>query len=245
MHPFVPQYHGLVEMEGKDYFKLTDVQIPFNQKTLHLMDVKMGVRCYEEGEIEDATPRADLYERMHQIAPSELSFSERSEEKITKLRWMTFRDRESSTNTLGFRIDGIRTCSELRRLTELYSTRSPEATMEAFRSFLPSAADCKRIPPRDLAAGLLDRLVSMRLALSRSAVFAQHEFIGTTLFFMADASSGRSDVWILDFGVTQPSEGPLKHNVPWSQGNHEDGFFIGLDNLIKQWRQMIQEGQWR
>ena len=108
-----------------------------------------------------------------------------------------------------------------------------------------AAADCKRIPPRDLAAGLLDRLVSMRLAPSRSAVFAQHEFIGTTLFFMADASSGRSDVWILDFGVTQPSEGPLKHNVPWSQGNHEDGFFIGLDNLIKQWRQMIQEGQWR
>lgn len=39
---------------------------------------------------------------------------------------------------------------------------------------------------------------------------------------------------MIDFGKTIPAPENmlLKHDVPWVEGNHEDGYLIGLDSLI-------------
>ena len=65
-----------------------------------------------------------------------------------------------------------------------------------------------------------------------------------TQLFLADAT-GRSDVKMIDFGVTTPVQnGTLQHDQPWVQGNHEDGYLTGVHNLQRLWRQLVEEDSW-
>ena len=41
--------------------------------------------------------------------------------------------------------------------------------------------------------------------------------------------------WMIDFSKTipVPSDITITHRLPWQFTNHEDGFLVGLDNLIQ------------
>jgi hypothetical protein len=58
------------------------------------------------------------------------------------------------------------------------------------------------------------------------------QFIGSSLLFIHDEE--RVGVWLIDFGKTVPlPEGVnIDHNSVWEVGNHEDGYKIGVDNLV-------------
>ena len=58
------------------------------------------------------------------------------------------------------------------------------------------------------------------------------QLIGSSLLFVHDST--KACVWLIDFGKTVPlPEGlSIDHNTPWVVGNHEDGYLIGIDNLI-------------
>ena len=61
------------------------------------------------------------------------------------------------------------------------------------------------------------------------------QVIGSSLLFVHD-SNGKVGVFMIDFGKTNPlSENapPLKHNIQWKEGNHEDGYLIGVHSLQK------------
>lgn len=58
-----------------------------------------------ESEISNSTKRTDLYKKMFDLAPYEPTEKEHTEKAITKLRYMQFREKESSTALLGFRIE--------------------------------------------------------------------------------------------------------------------------------------------
>jgi len=80
---------------------------------------------------------------------------------------------------------------------------------------------------------LICRLKNLRIQFSQSRFFQEHEVIGSSLLVIHDGFS-KLGVWMIDFAKTVPL--PLgvaiDHRTPWRQGNHEDGYLFGLDNLI-------------
>jgi len=246
MSVFVPEYFGIVQRGERRYIKLQDLLGDFSSPWL--MDIKMGVRCYAEKELNNTKPRNDLFERMvkmeGRMGREVLTDAERSAQAITKARWMTLRDSLSSTQTLGFRVDGVVTASFHKTAfeSELFMAREDADVMVALRSFLPSPAECRGCHPRDMATNLFEQLGQLRQALESSDVFQQNEFIGSSLFFAAD-TSGKVGVWMIDFNITTPCEQKVKHDVAWELGNHEDGYLIGLRNLERLWGAMLEEDQ--
>ncbi|XP_030410186.1 inositol-trisphosphate 3-kinase B-like, partial [Gopherus evgoodei] len=105
-------------------------------------------------------------------------------------------------------------------------TRTKEQVTEAFREFTKGN--------RNILNGYLNRLKGIRDTLETSPFFKCHEVIGSSLLFIHDQKE-QAKVWMIDFGKTTPlPEGQfLQHNVPWVEGNREDGYLWGLDNLIE------------
>ena len=66
------------------------------------------------------------------------------------------------------------------------------------------------------------------------------QVVGSSLLFVHDAS-GLARVWMIDFGKTVPLPPPntLDHRTPWQEGNREDGYLWGLDNLIDIFSAMV------
>ncbi|KRY38172.1 Inositol-trisphosphate 3-kinase A [Trichinella spiralis] len=178
---FVAKFYREVEYKGDLFIEIEDLTRHFNSPAI--MDVKIGTRTFLESEVNNPAKRADLYKKMIAIDGNEPTEEEHADKAITKLRYMQFRERESSTAEFGFRIEAIKS--------------SDGRTEKNF----------KRVKSKD-------------------------EFIGSSLLFMYDKK--HANVWMIDFAKVCPVETvTLNHTSSWQFGNHEDGYFVGLDNLIQ------------
>ena len=227
LKPFVPLYFRelLVGAELTPYLEMQDLLLDFDVPTV--MDVKMGVRTFLESEVTKMSRRMDLLEKMIAVDPKEPS-DEEKEKGITKLRYMQFRERESSSVSLGFRVEGIKT-GDNPPITSFKKVKSRESVKKTLFSFLPD-------PNSSLFHTIRDRFVrrlrELRATLQQSPFFATHEFIGSSLLFIYD-HTGKTGIWLIDFGKTSPVDIPVTHAKPWELGNREDGYLIGLDNLTE------------
>jgi len=63
-------------------------------------------------------------------------------------------------------------------------------------------------------------------------VFVCVQIIGSSLLIICD--DVQVGIWMIDFAKTQyVPDRLITHRDKWQFGNHEDGYLIGIDNLIK------------
>ncbi|XP_075387653.1 inositol-trisphosphate 3-kinase B [Tenrec ecaudatus] len=226
LKPFVPAYHGDVVKDGERYNQMDDLLADFDSPCV--MDCKMGVRTYLEEELTKARKkpslRKDMYQKMIEVDPEAPTEEEKAQRAVTKPRYMQWRETISSTATLGFRIEGIKKeDGSVNR--DFKKTKTRAQVTEAFREFTKGN--------QNILIAYRDRLKDIRATLEVSPFFKCHEVIGSSLLFIHDKKE-QAKVWMIDFGKTTPlPEGQtLQHDVPWQEGNREDGYLSGLNNLI-------------
>ncbi|MGH0117871.1 UNVERIFIED_CONTAM: hypothetical protein FKN15_003902 [Acipenser sinensis] len=223
LRPYVPGYYGLVEKEGETYNQMEDLLADFDSP--NIMDCKMGTRTYLEEELVKARQkpklRPDMYEKMIAVDPEAPTPQERSQQAVLKPRYMQWRETLSSTATLGFRIEGIKkadgTCN-----TNFKKTKHREQVQQAFEDFVEGNISVLKT--------YLVTLKELRTALEKSDFFKSHEV-------------RLARVWMIDFGKTVklPDLETLDHRIPWVEGNREDGYLWGLDNLVDIMGAMVPE----
>ncbi|XP_067877550.1 inositol-trisphosphate 3-kinase B-like isoform X2 [Heterodontus francisci] len=84
-----------------------------------------------------------------------------------------------------------------------------------------------------ITKGYCNRLRDIKEALLQSQFFRSHEIIGSSLLFIHEKKGG-VNIWMIDFGKTMalPEGQTLRHDLPWEEGNREDGYLLGLDNVL-------------
>lgn len=234
LKPYVPAYHGDVVKDGERYNQMDDLLADFDSPCV--MDCKMGVRTYLEEELTKARKkpslRKDMYLKMIEVDPEAPTEEEKAQRAVTKPRYMQWRETISSTATLGFRIEGIKKeDGSVNR--DFKKTKTREQVIEAFREFTKGN--------QNILTAYRDRLKDIRATLEVSPFFKSHEVIGSSLLFIHDKKE-QAKVWMIDFGKTTPlPEGQtLQHDVPWQEGNREDGYLSGLNNLVDILSEMCQ-----
>ncbi|XP_014606789.1 PREDICTED: inositol-trisphosphate 3-kinase A isoform X2 [Polistes canadensis] len=216
----IPRYYREVEYKGDTFIELQDLLFGFNDP--HVMDIKMGTRTFLESEVSKTMARSDLYQKMIAVDPNAPTEQEHEQRAVTKLRYMQFREQQSSTCSHGFRIEAMKLPGTPPII--LKKVKSHEEVLDTMKTFLRKKEETRR--------NLLKRLKNLRTKIEESKYFQTHEIIGSSIFMIYD--NEKVGVWLIDFAKTYELPEGLKvtHRRPWEQGNHEEGFLFGLDNLI-------------
>uniref|UniRef100_A0A0N5ARE7 Kinase n=1 Tax=Syphacia muris TaxID=451379 RepID=A0A0N5ARE7_9BILA len=219
---FTPKFYKEIDYKNESFIEIEDLTTQFDNPAI--MDIKIGTRTFLESEVQNCTLRPDLYKKMIALNPNEPTDAEHLSKAITKLRYMQFREKESSSASLGFRIEAAKMPGgKLQK--SFKKVKTPE---EVSNTLLEFCGDRSTVVIKQF----LSRLIRMREAVENSEFFRTHEVVGSSLLFMYDAVS--AGVWMIDFAKSTPVNGyQINHRIGWTMGNHEDGYLLGLDNLIR------------
>lgn len=195
-----------------------------NFKDPYVIDIKMGTRTFLESEVKKKTAREDLYQKMIVIDPMAPTKEEHETKSVTKLRYMQFREMQSSSSSHGFRIEAMK-CRGSPPVTDLKKVKSREEVLQTMGMFIGGRLYVKQL--------LTKRLCEIRQKIEQSEYFKTHEVIGSSVFMIYDDS--KVGVWLIDFAKTCPLPDGItvNHRDIWKQGNHEEGLLFGFDQLIK------------
>jgi 1D-myo-inositol-triphosphate 3-kinase len=181
--------------------------------------MKLGTRTFLESEVLNTKPRTDLFDKMYKIDSNAFTEEELASKSVTKLRYMQFREKLSSTNDLGFRIEGVKLHNE--HLDINFQRLKDESSIS---SILHKFCGKYRHEFKE-------KLEFIRECVESSAFVAYHEFVGCSVLMIQDER--QCGCWIIDFAKTFESDKQLNHRRPWNLGNREDGLLTGLDNIIR------------
>lgn len=254
---FTPEEVAAEGGDGKDekfsrYMRLSNLLRKYTRGP-HVMDCKIGLRSFAESEVLNKKLRPDLFERMLELDPSAPNEEEREKKACTKHRWMTFNDALTKLPELGLRVDGIAHSGEVdpKMKKDLKKATSvPELASVVAKYFLPHnlgegvALDSTTLRRRriSVADSVISDLQELKLVLEESQFVRTHEFVGSSLLFVADAHGPFGGAFLIDFAKASrlPEGITIDHKSPWREGNHEDGLFIGVRTATEMW-EMVRE----
>ncbi|KAM6222977.1 inositol-trisphosphate 3-kinase C isoform 2-T2 [Rhynchocyon petersi] len=202
LRPFVPAYYGVVEQNGQTFNQMEDLLADFEGPSI--MDCKMGSRTYLEEELVKARERPRPRKDMY--------------EKMVAV--------DPGAPTAEEHAQGAVTKPRYMQWRE---TMSSTSTL-GFRIEGIKKADgtCntnfKKTQELEQVTKALQDFVDGDLGIL---------VVGSSLLFVHDCT-GLAKVWMIDFGktVALPDHQTLSHRMPWAEGNREDGYLWGLDNMI-------------
>lgn len=242
VHEFIPAFHGMRKHEdekGRISRHLCIDNLLYDFVNPKIMDVKIGTRTFLESECACPTLRPDLFMKMVKKFPSAPTPEENEAKAVTKHRYLSVHDASSTTTELGYRIEGIagyrrRKYKEVQE--EVLAIAKHEHAKETLLGFIEvTATDDGQITDgpssSELGTAIRKKLQDFYNVLSASAFVKQHELIGSSVLIVADATGKVGTFWI-DFAKTYPASLEITHRNLWELGNHEDGVFLGLENLL-------------
>jgi len=233
---FIPEYGGETTLDGEKFLRLQNVASPFRHP--YVMDCKIGTRTFVEKEALVTKPRADLFKRALAHYSHSLTEEEKAQEFITKYRWMSIHDENSTTKSLGLRIDGVAGKRKVDKKEMLQKLRTREDIVNFFvNEFIPRVVEGSFRPEstrRQIGALLSRKIRELRRMFEESPTMQRHEVIGSSLLIVADCD-GRCGLNMIDFAKTKivPDDMNIDHRTQWEIGNHEDGILYGIDNLVQ------------
>lgn len=228
---FVPKIDRVVfnPDDSKHYMELQDLLYSF--KNPSIMDIKIGTRTFlvNDTNEKEVMPRNDLYLKLIEMAPDEPTVEEHALQAITKKRYMSWRERSSCSSNLGFRIEAIKKNQVSEK--EFYTVKERSEVLAHFKSYIHGN--------KTILEMYLRRLIDLQSALKKSTFFGTHEMIGSSLLFVHD--NNFASIWLIDFGKTRklPPGVHINHMSKWVEGNHEDGFLFGINNLIDIFKEVL------
>lgn len=218
----VPKFIGMHHHQGKHFIELQDLLQGFQDP--NVMDIKVGFRTFSENEVSNTVFRADLYNKMISVDPNAPTQEENGRKAITKLRYMLFREKMSSSQELGFRIEAlkIRGCSPV---TDMKKVKSEFDIKDTFLKFVNGR--------RSVVKEMLKRLKNMRAQIEKSEFFQRHEVVGSSIFIVYD--DHKVGIWLIDFAkaLPLPENVQIDHRSRWTLGNCEEGLLFGFDEVIR------------
>uniref|UniRef100_A0A915DLY8 Kinase n=1 Tax=Ditylenchus dipsaci TaxID=166011 RepID=A0A915DLY8_9BILA len=220
---YLPTFYGISNTNGKAFLEMENLLANFaDESALGTIDVKMGHRTFLENEKNDPTFRPSLFKDKFGL---DYSIQKLQGKPMTKYNFMKLRDTLSSTKSLGFRIDASKLPGEAAN-NQYGKLKSPGDILATFVRLFGAESS-------NIRAQLVDRLKEMRDGVENSTFFQTHEVIGSSLLIAYDNQNATA--WIIDFGKTVPLEKgfQIDHRSDWLDGNHEDGYLKGMDNLIE------------
>ncbi|CAG2103036.1 unnamed protein product [Medioppia subpectinata] len=169
-----------------------------------IMDVKMGVRTYLEDELTKARVRPKLRKDMY--------------EKMIAIDPLEPTEEENTLKAV------TKPRYMIWRET-ISSTASLGFRIEGIKQSNGKALkDFKRTKTEDNVKTAFRRFMESH---------PHYGIIGSSLLFVHDDKC--ADIWLIDFAKTYPLPNGIRisHCNEWQVGNHEDGYLIGLENLIR------------
>ena len=161
---YLSRYYREVEYKGDTFIELQDLLFGFNEP--HVMDIKMGTRTFLESEVSKTTGRRDLYQKMIAVDPNAPTQIEHEQKAVTKLRYMQFREQQSSTCSHGFRLEAMK-LPGAPPITQLKKVKSHREVLDTLRVFLGYREDVRH--------KILDKLKELRRRVEMSEYFQTHE----------------------------------------------------------------------
>jgi len=214
MKSFVPYLHGVTEIDGRKFLELEN--LVEGVENACVMDTKIGSRTFILCS-NNHTKRHDLYEKMIKLCPDEPTAEEREEEKITKHRYMNFRDRYSTIQSFGFRIDGLQYPGGKIEKKKLQSISTLEEIEEMLKLYLKDQSDLEEAKTQ-----ICNQISDILAAYENSEIFQSHDMVGSSLLFIV--GSNQIKVKAIDFAKCRK----LEENCEKS-----DGYEDGIKNLKK------------
>ncbi|CAD7931935.1 unnamed protein product [Amoebophrya sp. A120] len=210
---------------GKEYLRLENLTNQDYDEAF-VLDCKLGLRTFLESEAKNETLREDLFLKAEALAPWLLTDEEKERRKITKFRWMTIHDSQTTTAAEGWRIDGCAGHKVCITKAELQQNKTKEDVVKFLSTvFLPlvttrtvskakSTGGKNPTAPSEVNEEQLEKCVkicdnflqdlhSFRMDAIVSPFFRRHEFIGCSLLMVADKHA-KSCIALIDLAKTHP-----------------------------------------